>query len=884
MTAPYKETVLLEFLNAKFGGASGYLAVWSKRANVTKAIPASELESAAAYIEQGSATDDVYVAISTQAEPPTERRRGSADAVRSLTGLFADVDFADAKGAQTGYPKDEHEALQILASFPLQPTWIINSGNGLQAHFDFVAPWLLETLADRQIAKALSAGFQRALVDHFRRQGRKIDSVGDIVRNFRPPGTLNRKSDPPKPVRLIQHDRKRRYAVNDVQALLGGRNDASRTNARPRSAPWADHQKIVDGCAWYRTIVVEGAASCPEPDWFAGASIAARCKNGEAAFLGYSRQHSGFDEREASGKYRRAVEQDAPRTCASVRDDLGHRQLCDACPYNGRITSPIQLGRVGYDPGAVGPRPLGYTAEGSFVFLDQVRQILIGASSSQLLSLQYLVGLAALQFWAAQFPSQKEGAAVNPWAAGQALMEACRSKGPFDPRKVRGRGVWLEGELVIVNLGDPIPSAARNLYVCFERLPLPPVNAFDTRRLQQMLERFVWRNPQDVTLLLGWLAIAPICGVLTWRPHCFVYGPPNCGKSTIHSTASNLLQPLGLSADGQSSEAGIRQMIKADSRPVIIDEFESDQGRSHIAGVIRLARSASSAESPVLRGTPEGKAMQFALRTCFFFAAVNPSGMSPADATRILLFEMLAHDSNPETAALIADDEAFFADRGPEWCGYMAGVARLIPPAIGAFSRALPGIDSRHRKNVATLFAGAFVALERSVPTAEQAEAMAQRYKASIDLHAEAFERDDAAECLQQLFAHPVEKQTLGFWLAAAEAEKSGELPDLPTLQDGARRIPRNYEIVVRGGDEPGFFIRHGSPPVEAIFRDTKWGSRAWEKALRKIEGYFAPSSPIHFASAKAKSRAIGLPLDLLPSIDFSELANVFDDRERPSY
>ena len=56
-------------------------------------------------------------------------------------------------------------------------------------------------------------------------------------------------------------------------------------------------------------------------------------------------------------------------------------------------------------------------------------------------------------------------------------------------------------------------------------------------------------------------------------------------------------------------------MIKADSRPVIIDEFESDQGRSHIAGVIRLARSASSAESPVLRGTPEGKAMQFALRT-----------------------------------------------------------------------------------------------------------------------------------------------------------------------------------------------------------------------------------------------------------------------------
>lgn len=170
-------------------------------------------------------------------------------------------------------------------------------------------------------------------------------------------------------------------------------------------------------------------------------------------------------------------------------------------------------------------------------------------------------------------------------------------------------------------------------------------------------------------------------------------------------------------------------MIKADSRPVIIDEFESDQGRSHIAGVIRLARSVSSAESPVLRGTPEGKAMQFALRTTFFFAAVNPSGMSPADATRILLFEMLAHNNEPDEAGRIAEDEALFSDKGPDWCGYMAGLAHVIPPAIAAFAKALPGIDSRHRKNVATLLGGAFVALECRTPTDAEAEAIAKTYK-----------------------------------------------------------------------------------------------------------------------------------------------------------
>jgi hypothetical protein len=556
----------------------------------------------------------------------------------------------------------------------------------------------------------------------------------------------------------------------------------------------------------------------------------------------------------------------------SVADDLGHRELCDACPHAGQISSPIQLGRPIYDPGAKGPLPLGYTAEGSFVFLDLGRQILIVAGSSQLLSLQYLIGLAPLQFWADRFPSQKEGAAVNPWAAGQALMEECRRMGPFDPRKVRGRGVWLESDRVIVNLGSPIPSGVRNFYVCFEPLPLKSVRIFDTLRLQIMLQRFVWRNPQDVMLLLGWLAVAPVCGVLGWRPHSFVYGPPNCGKSTIHATASNLLKPLGLSADGQSSEAGIRQMIKADSRPVIIDEFESDQGRSHIGGVIRLARSASSAESPVLRGTPEGKAMQFALRTTFFFAAVNPSGMSPADATRILLFEMLAHKNDPDESARIADDEAFFLDKGPDWCGYMAGLAPVIPPAIAVYLKALPGIDSRHRKNIATLLAGAFVALKSREPTDAEAASIADAYKDSIELHAEAFERDDSAECLQHLFAYPVEKQTLGFWLSVALAGEEDRLPDDRTFKDGAKRIPRNFEIVVRAANEPGFFIRNGSPAVEAIYRDTKWARGVWERALRKIDGYFAPKNPIHFAATKNKSRAIGLPINLLPELDLDEL------------
>ena len=74
------------------------------------------------------------------------------------------------------------------------------------------------------------------------------------------------------------------------------------------------------------------------------------------------------------------------------------------------------------------------------------------------------------------------------------------------------------------------------------------------------------------------------------------------------------------------------------------------------------------------------------------------------------------------------------------------------------------------------------------------------------------------------------------------------------------------------GGRRAGLLHQERLSPVEAIFRDTKWARGAWERALRKIDGYFAPKNPIHFAAAKSKSRAIGLPIDLLPEIDLEEL------------
>jgi hypothetical protein len=430
---------------------------------------------------------------------------------------------------------------------------------------------------------------------------------------------------------------------------------------------------------------------------------------------------------------------------------------------------------------------------------------------------------------------------------------------------VRGRGIWLEDDKIIQNLGGPMPERVDYQYLCFEPIRLDGTIGFEPARLLRLLQRFNWSNPKDAMLLLGWLAIAPICGVLSWRTHIFVYGPPRCGKTTIHVLSRQILTPLVISTEGSSSEAGIRQTLGADSLPVIIDEFESDHATGQLKAVIRLARSASSAENPVLRGTPEGRAMQFSLRSTFFFCAVNPVGMSPADESRIVLLQLLMHENDDTTAAEIRQEEIFFRDKGPGWCSYMISLAHEISPAIEALELALPSSDRRHRQNMARLVAGAFVALHGRRPTEDEARDLAAEYAATVEVHAEALDRDDAQECLDQLFSYIVEKYPLGHWLGYVCENDDPE--DFHLID--ARRVIQMYGMVIRqGGNEPGLFIRNGSPAIDKAFQNTRWADRAWMRALRKLDGSFTPKNPVYFGhlgSRGQKARSIGLPLDFIP-------------------
>ena len=60
-----------------------------------------------------------------------------------------------------------------------------------------------------------------------------------------------------------------------------------------------------------------------------------------------------------------------------------------------------------YDPGSLGPIPLGYLSDGRFVFFEQPRRLLIVETSTRLMTLGTLVNLAPIEFWSDNFPTEK---------------------------------------------------------------------------------------------------------------------------------------------------------------------------------------------------------------------------------------------------------------------------------------------------------------------------------------------------------------------------------------------------------------------------------------------------------------------------------------------
>jgi putative DNA primase/helicase len=389
-----------------------------------------------------------------------------------------------------------------------------------------------------------------------------------------------------------------------------------------------------------------------------------------------------------------------------------------------------------------------------------------------------LVQLAELGYWEALYPS-KTG--VNWLAAASSLFAEQARVGIFSPDRIRGRGAWWDAGRSVLHLGDrllidgaqhPITKAPSSKFH-YQRLAsidlpehLQPLNDELGMELIDIASRFHWEVPASGLLLAGWIALAPICGALQWRPHIWLTASAGSGKSAIlDRLIGPLIESLALFPEGNTTEAFIRQQLRSDAVPVVFDEAESNEkaDRQRIQNILSLARvSSSSGRGVIGKGGADGTAQSFTIRSMFLLCSISTALKQGADQSRFAQLtlrnpsfmpkpERLAHWS-----ALDADiTRVCTVELGQRMMLRMVQQIPIIRDSVAVFRRAAAErFDSqRQGDQYGTLLAGAWSLMNSRPATIEDAYCLIDAN--NWDAYKEQSEADEE-RCLQHILQHQI--------------------------------------------------------------------------------------------------------------------------------
>lgn len=141
----------------------------------------------------------------------TERRGGLADC-RTLPAVWMDLDVAE--DAAPGAHKDTAkvvptfaDAWELIDRFPMAPTVVVNTGNGLQAWWMLTEP--VDATAGAELLSAFAATARRIT-------NGLADDVWNLDRMMRLPGTFNVKGGECRPVTIVRHNSAARYDAAEL--------------------------------------------------------------------------------------------------------------------------------------------------------------------------------------------------------------------------------------------------------------------------------------------------------------------------------------------------------------------------------------------------------------------------------------------------------------------------------------------------------------------------------------------------------------------------------------------------------------------------------------------------------------------------------------------
>lgn len=495
---------------------------------------------------------------------------------------------------------------------------------------------------------------------------------------------------------------------------------------------------------------------------------------------------------------------------------------------------------------------LGY-ADDVYYFISSEKPNVVSISNGSFTK-NRLLDLMPFSYWEARFPMKKTFG-INVDHATDALMRGCREVGKFMPKHVRGAGVWQDQKRTVVNLGDALwvdgemkqyrEFKSKYIYQAAERIS-PPRDDFATEadmiRLSDLIHKLSWKKSSHPKLLLGWLTVAPICGSLRWRPHIWITGPSGSGKTTVmQDIIGKIFGDHATKIMGRSTEAGIRQSVASDARPLLFDENETTDKKSEgrVASVIELFRQASSeTDAHVVKGTVSGKSISFNVRFSAVISSIRVGLSLEQDVNRFSVLEMYTDKNNgfTDVGGTREQLEALITEEFSQKM-YARSIhqLRVILENFKVFYKLYQKRNSsRFADQYGTLLAGYCAALSDKPIS----EIEAQKIVNETDLkeHEDASNVKDENECLEFLLNKKIVESGQSYSIREM-VEKiidptAFDVAEDPHVKAGyLQKILSVYGLKVF---EKSLVVQCKNPELSNLFRESKWPI-GWGAALARL-------------------------------------------------
>lgn len=563
--------------------------------------------------------------------------------------------------------------------------------------------------------------------------------------------------------------------------------------------------------------------------------------------------------------------------------DAGSKPNC----LNGAITWPDG-----------GWEPAGFDLNGNYVVLSRkTGQIMtLRAQDLEETKLVLMLGQSILKAHRQVNPKTKSEE-FSKEGLFECIQESCDDMGLFDNKRVRGPGLYREGDELVINFGDhvatsdgqPCLTAPQRTGAAYQSGPdlgfsmkTPIASGDDIQSLMQAMHSFGLRRAGDAKLLLGWLAMAFYGPVLAHRPIVAITAERGAGKTTLLEFFSQLLGPQAMRRDGVPTMAQV--IYELDKRPaaLLVDELEAR--RSKVVAVENFLETLrigfSNASGHRLSRVIGGKQRYFNAPAGVLVAGIGLPAFNPATESRTVRICLNALEKDSQASYQPLFDSA----REQETMSLGSRVRRMLlarwPVMREAMNAIRPmlitlGHESRSADKYSPLIAGYLALTCEAVPCAEELRDLLAELEL-LKPQEQVVERD-ADVCLQVLldrkvavFIPNVEKSSSKVHMTIRETIQAivhgpEEMRKPLTMQleeFGVRpiwsRVDRTWRLAVCASEHHNGMRR--------LMQRTDWALGGWKDVLMRMPG--AESTVQKVAKSAQRVVLMDMPEELLMPIE----------------